>query len=1212
MLSSLELARVQTQLERHDWYRHSYEGFKKGVDELVDRNPAIPVRKGRAFYESCPDDNAVLIFDPYAPEHHVCSKCGKDWQGDKFGGGWVRQFQEWLAKRLIETGIVYRLTGSELYADYIRRVLHHFVRHYKDYPLASNLLGPTRLFQSTYLEAFWLTDMVTAFDLVREAACFTGQDHEAVRELFYQSCAVIKSFDEKRSNRQAFNNVAIGAVGLLYDDKELVEHALNGPHGFSFHMANSLLEDGLWYEGENYHFATLHHLLNLAELARHRDIDLYGGQSGYGALKPMFYGPLQVMYPDLTFPARKDGWFGRGIAYHKEIYELGYIRYGDERLGGLLAQAYQSGGGREALSWRGFLYLEPELPAQGQQTLRPQGCEEMPGTGVAVLRSDGGATYASLEYGHYGGGHGHPDRLHLSFFAADQPWFLDPGTGWYHVPELGWYRSTLAHNTVTVDGLSQRPREGRLSAFGSAAGFKVAQAQVEEAYPDVTMRRTLCLGPGYLLDVFDLLSDEEHTYDWVLHSRADLVLSGSTTAREAAHAELGERNGYEFLQAVQHLEPVQLEAELQCGEDRLHLLQLGTSQFYRARSLGIPLQEEISFTSLIARRQARHTRYVSCYLYGSNVGGDSSGVVRLEGLKPDLYALHLNGETHSFQLDETDGLAVTVAREGKLQTLAWFGKRQVVFPGVAVSCERSLPQASLRREGSSWSADLPADFGWLRLDGLGADILLPDVQDLPEGASWQAAAGGLELTQPLGSHVWLPEGETQPTFFAGCENRLRFHVGVYGSSPREVTPGLELPDSWQLVHLEQIHEKSVTTWEATLRLPPQRQAREGKLVITVADTPTSLEYKIRSPLATEWAVTSTDGRPQISLQIRELRGQGGCVQVEVAAPWLIGNPRSFATELEAHGIATVRLPLSLVPVPASGSKNTVRPSTKDAVDEMSRPAETGWELPGTADSAGAYGLVATVQLDEFAGVSRARLPLYWSLPRSEAQGTPLMLNRPEQAFWAETPWQSEQDASAVGLLHWDEHGLYLRCEVDDDLHISDANEDDLYENDSLQVYFDFRPNHHRDHNFTRGVAAYTLAPDQARQELRLEPIAGNREISNRGARANWYTSEGVEATVKPTTTGYRIEAFFPYRSLGVGPLEPGDVIGLDLALSDNDGTWYRKLQLMWSGARGRRSYIRGSYHNPREFGYLIAARREPAGQPAEADTRTGAKTGRLP
>jgi hypothetical protein len=318
------------------------DGFTHGCMKLMTAEP-MPV----AF--ACP-----MHPDVRSSQADRCPKCGKDWTGEWFDGAWIRQFQGWLPKRLIEAGILYSLSRREAYARYVHKALEHFTRHYEDYPLANNLLGPTRLFQSTFLEAFWLADMVIAYDLVREAPPLNAEDHEAIKNLFYKSSEIVKSFGEGRSNRQAFNNVGMGAVGLLYDDAALIDHVLNGPHGFSFHMLESLLEDGLWYEGETYHFATLDHLLDLAELARHRGIDLYG------VLKPMFDGPLEVMYPDGTFPSRKDSWFGRGILYHKDIYELGYGRYGEARYGGLLAQAYRQGG-RDDLSWRSFLYLAPAL-----------------------------------------------------------------------------------------------------------------------------------------------------------------------------------------------------------------------------------------------------------------------------------------------------------------------------------------------------------------------------------------------------------------------------------------------------------------------------------------------------------------------------------------------------------------------------------------------------------------------------------------------------------------------------------------------------------------------------------------------------------------------------------------------------------------------------------------------------------------------------------
>src|SRR2546427_958333 len=64
-----------------------------------------------------------------------------------------------------------------------------------------------------------------------------------------------------------------------------------------------------------------------------------------------------------------------------------------------------------------------------------------------------------------GGGHGHPDRLHLTLHADGVHWLADPGTGSYVSPDLFWYRSTLAHNAPRMDGASQLPGDAACEAF---------------------------------------------------------------------------------------------------------------------------------------------------------------------------------------------------------------------------------------------------------------------------------------------------------------------------------------------------------------------------------------------------------------------------------------------------------------------------------------------------------------------------------------------------------------------------------------------------------------------------------------------------------------------------------------------------------------------------------------------------------------------------
>ena len=99
----------------------------------------------------------------------------------------------------------------------------------------------------------------------------------------------------------------------------------------------------------------------------------------------------------------------------------------------------------------------------------------------------------------YGGGHGHPDRLHLTLHADGRHWLADPGTGSYVDRDLFWYRSTLAHNAPRLDGVLAGRRSMRwCEAFEVRGGWSLGRGAFGE------LSRTLVAGPEYLLDVVEL------------------------------------------------------------------------------------------------------------------------------------------------------------------------------------------------------------------------------------------------------------------------------------------------------------------------------------------------------------------------------------------------------------------------------------------------------------------------------------------------------------------------------------------------------------------------------------------------------------------------------------------------------------------------------------------------------------------------------------
>lgn len=99
-----------------------------------------------------------------------------------------------------------------------------------------------------------------------------------------------------------------------------------------------------------------------------------------------------------------------------------------------------------------------------------------PNGGIYSLR-DGWArhgNYLLLDCGPHGalsGGHAHADALSFEFAAGGATWLIDPGTFTYtgDAAQRDAFRCTAAHNTATVDGLSQSEPDGTFSWRHTAA-----------------------------------------------------------------------------------------------------------------------------------------------------------------------------------------------------------------------------------------------------------------------------------------------------------------------------------------------------------------------------------------------------------------------------------------------------------------------------------------------------------------------------------------------------------------------------------------------------------------------------------------------------------------------------------------------------------------------------------------------------------------------
>jgi len=548
------------------------QGLRRELQPLIHGSHDVPADSALLSRAGgrCSLDGTLLAYDPFDARHR-CARCGREEVGiehDRFRLYWHHL---WLAERAVHAALLGTLLDDAACITLASDLLDGYAECYLGYPDQDSVLGPSRPFFSTYLESIWLLQLMIALDLIEAGAAreSTRALGGRVRErLIVPSAALIASFDEGLSNRQVWNNAALIAASRLLGENGMAERAVSGPSGMHAHLSGALLSDGSWYEGENYHLFAHRGLWYGVQLAE---------RSGYTLPPPLrarfvegFAAPFRTVLPDLTYPSRRDSQYAVSVRQPRfaESCELGLVAGSDERLVGWLERLYDplvpraetgrasstadvernlpaTGLTRADLSWRTLLVGREALPPLVARAL---GSELLPSQGYAVLRRDRGTLYAALDYGHSGGGHGHPDRLNVLLMDGDTRWFDDPGTGSYVDRSLHWYRSTLAHTAPLVDGRSQPRTHGTLVAFDDRPRASWACADVELA-PELQMRRSLVVLDDYLVDLLQWEGAHEHDVALPLHGVDLMNERDHPLARTAAPIDGGDdvEDGFSFL-----------------------------------------------------------------------------------------------------------------------------------------------------------------------------------------------------------------------------------------------------------------------------------------------------------------------------------------------------------------------------------------------------------------------------------------------------------------------------------------------------------------------------------------------------------------------------------------------------------------------------------------------------------------------------------------
>lgn len=523
LLTSEDFGRMTDWAANHAWAAGRRDNILSRADGwpadfLADyglSGVALPPEGGQwGMHYVCPDHGVNLQYEP--PMTHRCPVDNATYSGWPYDQViYARQHND-LADAARDLGLAYGFTGDVAYAAAARQILLDYAAAYAGYPIHNSQGDPAesgaRVLAQTLDESGWLIDIAWAYDLIASAGELSAAEQLQIeQDLIRASADTILRHDAGMSNWQAWHNAAIAAAGRSIGDPRLVAHAVYGPSGFHYHMAESVLADGFWYESSwGYHFYTLSPMTYLAEMGERGSFPLYPDP----ALQSMYLSPILFAPPDLVLPAFNDSGSVdlRGSAGWR--LEAAYRAYGDEQLTlPLIGESRPEG----ALFWGAETLPETAPPVTESRVFEA--------SGYAILRGgqEQDPWYVALDYGAHGGWHGHFDKLGFVFFARGRMFGLDIGSHSYALPlHDTWDRATLAHNTVTVDETVQVEATGTLEQFGApaATGVAWARAAVSDANPTVHLARDLVLTDRYLIDrmTASATDAQPHQLDWLWHN----------------------------------------------------------------------------------------------------------------------------------------------------------------------------------------------------------------------------------------------------------------------------------------------------------------------------------------------------------------------------------------------------------------------------------------------------------------------------------------------------------------------------------------------------------------------------------------------------------------------------------------------------------------------------------------------------------------------
>jgi oligo-alginate lyase len=611
-----------------------------------------------------------------------------------YSGGYTHERHKRNFFIMQKAGALYQILDDEKYANYVRDMLFQYEAMYKDLPLHPKTRSYARgkLFWQCLNDANWLVYVSQAYDAIYDY--LSADERNTLEENLFRPFADHISVDSPQffnrvHNHSTWGNAAVGMIGLVMGDDELVERALygipfddidatakdndggfifdeNGRAGFLANLEDPFSPDGYYTEGPYYQRYAMLPFLVFAQGLHNARPGLQVFEYKGGVLLKAVDALLNLSDADGEFFPLNDG--QKGMSYHAgsvvTAVDVAYYFGGQDPR--LLSIAEEQGrvlldnaGIAVALAIRDGKTKDFEKKSISLSD-GPDGKQG----GVAVLRYGDEDLTLVYKYAAQGLSHGHYDKLSFSLYEQGDEVLQDYGLarfvnieqkgGGNYLPENAtWAKQTIAHNTLTQNETSHFQGKYEIGSQhhsdlyfydDSNRDVQVVSATETNAYPGTEMRRTMALIKNegfekpFLLDIFKIRSNEKNQYDLPFYFMGQVLNVNFVYAAPSTLGPLGDKYGYQHLY---------LEGKGKPASDNVKFSWMGNGKFYTLTSLS-ESSDELLFTRLGANDPEFNLRRDAAFMVRRQNTDDTvfASVVEAHGSYSPVSELAVNSKSN--------------------------------------------------------------------------------------------------------------------------------------------------------------------------------------------------------------------------------------------------------------------------------------------------------------------------------------------------------------------------------------------------------------------------------------------------------------------------------------------------------------------------------------------------------------------------------------